>query len=176
MAGATDGDAIYFTELGDEIDPVQESANQASSIQNALNNRVIFTYRWPTVTEKTAQADMVGGEYGYLESTDTPYIYISDNLGWRPVTFGSSRTWAKTFLLTPAATKVGNYFEVITPVTFPPGLFSATPVINVSPHTSVPQNVFASFTEPTSSGCKLVLRRTDSATATTIHLSLQQEA
>jgi hypothetical protein len=119
---------------------------------------------------------MKGGEYGYLESTDTPYIYISDNLGWRPVTFGSSRTWAKKFLLTPAATKVGNYYEVVTPVTFPPSLFSATPVINVTAHTAVPQSVFVSFTEPTSSGCKLVLRRSDAATATTLHLSLQQEA
>lgn len=172
MAGATEPDGIAFIELGDEIDPVQESANQASSIQIAFNDRVIFTYRWANISERNAAADMKGGEYGFQDDTNTPYIYIGDNLGWQPLGYGTSRSWGDKVLVTPTGT--ATPYSVLYTVVFPPGLFSSVPVIQITPHTAVPDKVHASFTEPTSAGCKIKLIRTDAATATTIHISAEQ--
>lgn len=171
MTGATDPDGISFAELGDEIDPVTESATQASSIQNALNNRILYSYRWPTVAEKNAQVNMQEGDTGFQSDTNSPFIYVGLNLGWMPIGYGTGRQLAGSNLV--SVTGATTDWSGSLAISFPPGYFSATPYIVTSAFTSNPAEVHCSPNQPTSAGFTMVLKRTNNVATTCFWFAVQ---
>jgi hypothetical protein len=165
MTGATDPDGISFTEIGDEIDPVAESAVQASSIQAALSNRILFSYRWPTATEKNAQQNMKEGDTGFQEDTNSSFIYVGLNLGWLPIGYGTGRQLAGKLNVAPTGTAPD--FNGSLQVSYPPGYFTATPVVLTSAFSAFPGRVNTSASAVTSAGFQMNLHRTDATTTTT---------
>lgn len=174
MTGATDPDGIAFAELGDAIDPVSESSVQASSIQNALNNRKLFSYRWASATDRTNQQNMGEGDFGYQTDTDTPYVYCGLNIGWMPFGYGTGKQFAGSLLVTPKGSS-GDFLGRAQ-ISFPPGYFTAQPAVLVTPYTSKAASVDASADQVTSAGFIIQLHRSDSATATTVFYFAVQAA
>lgn len=173
MSGATDPDGISYAELGDEVDPVTESSTQASSIQNALNNRILYSYRWPTVTEKKAQTNMGVGDTGYQEDTNSPFIYVGLNLGWLPIGYGTGRQLAGTVLVPVSGGSTTAIWTGTSAISFPPGYFSATPYIVTSAFTANPAEVHCSPNQPTSAGFTMTLKRTNNVSTTCYWFAVQ---
>lgn len=165
-AGATSPDGISFITTGSSIDPVAESANQASSIQAALNLRPYYQYVWPTASTRTSQTGMRQGDLGFEVDTTTPYQYISAAAGWQPLPFGASRVLAGSVAITPSGS-AGSYTGS-SAVTFPTGFFSSTPNVLTNPSTSVPGKVNSSAASTTATGFTVQLSRTDNATLTAV--------
>lgn len=171
MSGATDGDGIFYLTTGDPISPAAESANQASSIQHAFDQRSLLSYRWPTAAERTAQQGMKPGALGMQVDNATLYLYANNNFGWRPITWGSSRSISGS--TTIAVTGSGTSYSGTSNIVFPVGYFSTVPFIQVQAYTAHPEAVFASPTTPSTAGFTAVLKRTDSS-ATTVFWTATQ--
>src|SRR3954466_3358354 len=88
IMGATTGDAIAHLVSGSPINPVSESAQQASSIQAALSNRQLYSYSWANSAARTGQTGMREGDTAYQQDSDQPYWYLGSTYGWCPILIG----------------------------------------------------------------------------------------
>lgn len=90
----TSPDDIFFTDLSLSHSLETESSNQATSIQEALDFRQGYNFRWPDSTTQNSQTGMRAGDTGYREDIGVTYRY--DGSAWK--VFGTSdwQTWSPT--------------------------------------------------------------------------------
>lgn len=170
VMGATTPDGISFLVSGSPINPVSESAQQASSIQAAFSNRAIYSYVWSNAAGRAGQTGMRQGDTGYQTDTDQPYWYLDTSFGWCPVlighpSYGGGRMITSSTLITPTGTS-GNYTGS-KDITFPVGYFNSTPQIQVTPWSVNPNFVNASYSNPTAAGFTVYVGRTDGSPSPT---------
>lgn len=82
----TTPDGIYYRDTSSPASLETESATQATSIQNALSNREIQTYKWANATERGSQTGMTEGDVGDQADTNQRWRYSGS--AWVNVTTG----------------------------------------------------------------------------------------
>lgn len=177
IMGATTPDGIAYLVSGSPINPVSESAQQASTVQAALSNRALYSYTWANASARTGQTGMREGDTAYQQDTDQPYWYLGSAYGWCPIlvghpAYGGGRSISSSVLITPTAV-TGGYVGTAK-ITFPVGFFNSTPQIQVSPFSAAPLNVTTSYTAATAAGFTACLGRADNASPTTVSWSASQ--
>lgn len=159
--GATTPDGIAFLLSNSVIDPVSESATQASSVQSALNLRPFYNYIWPTATQRTGQANMRPGDLGLQTDTAIPYQYINSTLGWQSLPFGSSRMISGIVSILP--TGASGAWNGSQTVAFPANFFPSPPNVFVNSNSSDPQHCNVSAGSVTTAGATIYLFRSNTS-------------
>lgn len=177
VMSATTPDGISYLVSGSPINPVSESAQQASSIQAALGKRTLYSYTWANAQGRTSQTGMREGDTGYQQDIDQPYWYFGSTFGWCPVlighqSYGGGRCISSQILVTPTGT-TGAYSGQAS-VTFPVGYFNSTPTVQVSAYSASPLSVTCTYGSATAAGFIAYLGRTDGSYATTISWTASQ--
>ena len=177
--GATSPDAIAYLVSGSPINPISESAQQATTIQTAFSLRPMYNYVWANAAAKTAQTGMRVGDKGFQSDAGQPFEYLGTTFGWCPalITHPASnggRMLQGQELISPTGS--GSAYTGTVTITFPLGFFNATPQVTTGVYSASPLNVQASYTACTAAGFKLCLGRTDGAYATTVSWSASQGA
>lgn len=175
--GATTPDGIAYLVSGSPINPVSESAQQASTVQAALAKRSAYSYTWANAAGRTGQSGMREGDTGYQQDTDQPYWYFGSTFGWCPVlvghpSFGGGRVLSGSVLVTPTGS--GSSFVGHADITLPIGFFNSAPTVQVSIWAAGVLNVSCSYSAPTPAGFTVYLGRTDGAFPTTISWTAAQ--
>lgn len=176
--GATSPDGIAYLVSGSPINPVSESAQQASTVQAAFSRRALASYYWPNKAARTGQTGMRQGDTGYQTDNDQPYWYTGTAFGWIPVlvgheAYGGGRMISGQVDITPTTDPKGGYTGSKT-ITFPTGYFNSTPQIQVTPWSANPNLVNASYSANTAAGFTAYLGRTDGAITTTVSWTASQ--
>lgn len=176
VMGSTSPDGISYLVSGSPVNPVSESAQQASTIQTALAKRPMFNYVWANDAGRTAQTGMREGDTAYQQDKDQPYWYLGSTFGWAPVmishpSMGGGRSITGFVLITPTGS--GPYTGSVT-VTFPTGFFTATPQVQTSPSTVSPGACATSFQHSSAASVDIYLARTDGAYATGVSWTATQ--
>lgn len=79
----TTGDNIFYRNTSTPAALESESATQAQSVQVALDNRKVKTFKWVNTAARNAQTGMTEGDVGDQADTDASYRY--DGSAWRLV-------------------------------------------------------------------------------------------
>lgn len=79
MPGATVPDDLAFPVIGDPAAPRAQIAALADTTQAALNNRMIYTFRWETTADMLNQVGMAYGDLGYNKQTNLTMVYETSN-------------------------------------------------------------------------------------------------
>lgn len=86
MAGATSPDNIWFLNGSDPAPgPHTLTGQLAGSVQAALSQRQLHTFRWTTLSAKDAQTGMTYGDLGYCQENNIVYVYSVQTGNWDPV-------------------------------------------------------------------------------------------
>lgn len=171
VMGATTPDGIAYLMSGSPINPVSESAQQASTVQAALAKRSLYSYTWANASARTGQTGMREGDTGYQQDNDQPWWYLGSTFGWCPIlighpSYGGGRSISSSVLITPAG--ASNSYVGTSDITFPVGYFNSAPSVQVSVFSANPLNIAVSYTNLTAAGFRACLGRTDGAYATTV--------
>lgn len=117
MADSTSPDGIVYTTTGDNSSLQVIDAQQASSVQAALDKRQRYDYVWSNAAARTSQTGMVQGSRGYQADTKTEYLY--DGGAWR-----LSTPYAE--FSTTSLTVPNNTYTAISPLTYDAGSSSSS--------------------------------------------------
>jgi 2',3'-cyclic-nucleotide 2'-phosphodiesterase (5'-nucleotidase family) len=177
VMSATSPDGIAYLVSGSPINPVSESAQQATSVQVALSNRSLYSYTWANAAARTGETGMREGDTGYQQDSDQPYWYLGSTFGWVPIlighsAYGGGRVISSSVLITPAGS-TGNYVGHAD-ITLPVGFFNSAPSVQVTPWSASPNTVNATYSNPTAAGFTIYLGRTDNTSPTTVNWTASQ--
>lgn len=177
--GATTPDSIAYLISGSPINPISESAQQATTIQTAFSLRPMYNYVWANAAAKTSQSGMRVGDKGFQQDAGQPFEYLGSTFGWCPtiITHPASnggRQLQGQQLITPTGTSPNFVGHVA--ITFPLGFFNATPQVTTGVYSASPLNVSSSYSACTAAGFTLYLGRADNASPTTVSWTASQGA
>jgi hypothetical protein len=108
----TDNDDIYFADGNTLLSIENISSATATSVQNALDKRKVYTYRWDSSAEKIAQTGMREGDNGYNTADNAEYLYNGSSwLAWnkRKTSYVPN---ISSFALTTSLTDYVGYYSI----------------------------------------------------------------
>lgn len=150
----TSPDNIRTPDPSGAFDPPADFARMANDVQDT------FTRRGNLYVGTSAQRSLLSDPQEGIHWQDTngdKYEWVFRDGSWR-----GARTIGGTISLSGAANTTRSQI-----ISFPPGYFESTPSIQVSVHTTSPQNlVGVSFTAPSTAGADIRLRYSTTSTIT----------